>query len=319
MPLSLIPWIFVVLWASGFVGSKLGLQFTDPATLLTIRTALNVLVLGVLVVVLKRKTLSPRKTFHACISGLMIHGMYLGGTYSAIKLGMPASLSALLVGLQPILTAVTLVAVGTTYLRWRQWLGLALGLVGIFLVLHGKMEWEDTANKGWAFLSIAIALVGITFGTLYQKKFCNGTDLVTCVTWQYLAALVVFAIAAYAFEPLVVHWTPTFIATLAWLVIVLSVLAVLLLLYMVEHGESEKVASVFYLVPPVTAVQAWLLFDERFDFIGALGFGFAALAVYLVGLKKPTRLSKSSSLRRKSNDHKNVSTQQEDLQVNSAK
>ncbi|MBD1557117.1 DMT family transporter [Vibrio sp. S9_S30] len=288
MPLSLIPWVFVVLWASGFVGSKLGLQFTDPATLLTVRTALNVVVLGVLVVLLKRKALSPNKAFHACISGLMIHGMYLGGTYVAIKLGMPASLSALLVGLQPVLTAVVLVSVGTAFLRWYQWLGLALGLVGIFLVLNGKIEWVEATNQGGAFFSIAVALMGITFGTLYQKKFCNGTDLVTCVTWQYLAALIVFTMAAYAFEPLMIDWTLTFVATLTWLVIVVSVLAVLLLLYMVDHGESEKVASVFYLVPPVTAVQAWLLFDERFDMTGVIGFGLAALAVYLVGAGKPS-------------------------------
>ncbi|KJY75198.1 DMT family transporter [Vibrio nigripulchritudo] len=293
MPTRWIPWIFVVLWASGFVGSKLGLEYTDPATLLTVRTGLNVLILSTLVVLLRRKALPARKAMHACISGLMIHGMYLGGTYVAIKLGMPASLSALLVGLQPILTAVVLVVVGTTVLRPLQWGGLILGLVGIFLVLHGKMEWVDDSNKLGSYAAIIIALLGITFGTLYQKKFCQGTDLVTCVTWQYLASLILFAGTAWVFEPLYIHWTPTFVATLTWLVVVLSVLAVLLLLYMVEHGESEKVASTFYLVPPVTAIQAWLLFDESFDLMGVVGFGCAALAVYLVASKGKPRVAAS--------------------------
>ncbi|MDN3612481.1 DMT family transporter [Vibrio ostreicida] len=289
-----VPFVFVVLWASGFVGARLGLQYAEPATLLTIRMMANVVMFFVLVHVLGRAI--PRKGpfFHSCVVGIFIHGFYLGGTYMAIHLGMPAGLSSLLVGLQPIFTAVLLVVFTRERFVWSQWMGLALGFVGIGLVLFGKVQWQLEQHKLLAIGFCLLSLIGITLGTLYQRRFCHGGDKLGSALVQYMAAGCLFLPYALLNESMQVHWTIEFMMTLGWLVVVLSGFAVLLLLYMVEHGAASKVACVFYLVPPVTAVQAWLIFDESFDRWGMLGFMCAAMAVYLV-VKAPTfsRLGRS--------------------------
>lgn len=286
MWLKAIPFVFVILWASGFVGARFGLEYAEPATLLTIRMFANVAVFILLIAFLRRRVPTGRDFLHSCVVGILIHGCYLGGTYAAIGLGMPAGLSSLLVGIQPIATAVLLVVVAKHHFRLSQWMGLALGLLGIFLVLMGKMEWQSDTHKFEAIMMCMLALIGITLGTLYQKRYCQYVDMVGSAMVQYLAAAVVFLPYAYQFETMQVNWTAEFILTLLWLVVVLSCVAILLLLYMVKQGASSSVASVFYLVPPTTALQAWLLFGESFDLLGLLGFILAAVAVYLV-VKKP--------------------------------
>lgn len=283
------PFIFVVLWATGFIGARFGLDYAEPMTFLLIRMVANVLVFITLMFILKAKLPKGRACFHAFVSGILIHGFYLGGTYIGISFGMPAGLCSLLVGLQPILTAIFLVNTTNSALRHSQWLGLAIGFIGITLVLQGNIAWQSYEQVEAAFLFTIMALLGITFGTLYQKKFCQNMDMIGAAVWQYMGAGLLFLPIALTTETMIVQWTPQFIFTLTWLVFALSVVAVLLLLYMVKHGESSKVASVFYLVPPTTALQAWLVFDERFDLLGAAGFACAALAVYLV-VRKP-RLS----------------------------
>ncbi|USD34371.1 MULTISPECIES: DMT family transporter [Vibrio] len=282
MLVKLIPFVFVVLWASGFVGARFGLQYAEPATLLTLRMLANVGFFWLLVTLLRRSIPKGKLFWHSCMVGVLIHGFYLGGTYIAIKLGMPAGLSSLLVGIQPILTAVLLVVFQREYFKLSQWFGLALGFVGISLVLIGKTQWQDETHKVVAIGLCILSLVGITLGTLYQKRFCQGVDMVGSALIQYLAAGCVFLPYAMSFETMQVNWTLEFVLTLGWLVVVLSCVAILLLLYMVENGASSKVASVFYLVPPMTAIQAWFIFDESFDRLAMLGFALAALAVYLV-------------------------------------
>lgn len=286
MWIKAIPFVFVVLWASGFVGARFGLQYAEPATLLTIRMIANVALFVLLIGFLRRRVPTGKAFLHSCVVGFLIHGCYLGGTYAAIGLGMPAGLSSLLVGIQPIATAVLLVAVSKQRFKLSQWIGLLLGLMGIFLVLMGKMEWQSEAHKLEAVLMCMMALVGITVGTLYQKRYCHHVDMVGSAMVQYLAAAALFLPYAFHFETMQVNWTAEFILTLLWLVVVLSCVAILLLLYMVKHGASSSVASVFYLVPPTTALQAWVLFGESFDFVGFIGFTLAAMAVYLV-VKKP--------------------------------
>ncbi|WP_171981426.1 DMT family transporter [Vibrio aestuarianus] len=286
MLIRLIPFLFVVLWASGFVGARFGLAYAEPATLLTLRMVANVVLFWGLVVLLKRRIPQGRHFWHSCVSGVLIHGCYLGGTYQAIFWGMPAGLSSLLVGIQPILTALLLVVMSSERFNIAQWLGLALGFTGISLVLMGNIEWQSEHYKWFAIGLCLLSLLGITPGTLYQKKFCQGIDMVGSATVQYLAALFLFLPWALSFETMQVQWTPTFIMTLAWLVVVLSCISILLLLYMVEHGAASSVASVFYLVPPTTAIQAWLAFGESFDWLGVAGFCLAAIAIYLV-VKKP--------------------------------
>ncbi|EOD5328687.1 DMT family transporter [Vibrio parahaemolyticus] len=286
MLIRAIPFVFVILWASGFVGARFGLQYAEPATLLSIRMAFNVLLFLVLVAVLRRRLPTGKDFWHSCVVGALIHGFYLGGTYFAIALGMPAGLSSLLVGIQPILTAALLVAFVREEFKPSQWLGLALGFVGIAMVLMGKMEWQSEQHKVLVIGLCLLALVGITLGTLYQKKHCQQVDMVGGATVQYLAALIMFLPVAMQFETMQVQWELEFILTVLWLVVVLSCVAILLLLYMVRNGASSSVASVFYLVPPTTAIQAWLAFGESFDWMGISGFVLAATAVYLV-VKKP--------------------------------
>ncbi|EMX0220882.1 DMT family transporter [Vibrio fluvialis] len=286
MLVKMIPFLFVVLWASGFVGARFGLAYAEPMTFLTLRMVFNVLLFAVLIAVLKRRLPTGKQFWHSCMSGLLIHGLYLGGTYQAIYWGMPAGLTSLLVGIQPIFTALLLVCMATERFNLAQWLGLAMGFAGISCVLLGNIEWQSDAHKWAAIGMCVISLAGITLGTLYQKKFCQGVDLIGGALVQYVAAAALLLPAAVSFETMQVDWTPTFIMTLAWLVVVLSCIAILLLLYMVEHGASSSVASVFYLVPPTTAIQAWICFGESFDMLGVLGFVMAAMAVYLV-VKKP--------------------------------
>ncbi|OQQ06666.1 EamA family transporter [Vibrio campbellii] len=286
MLIRAIPFVFVILWASGFVGARFGLQYAEPATLLSIRMAFNVLLFLVIVAFLRRRIPTGRDFWHSCVVGILIHGFYLGGTYFAISLGMPAGLSSLLVGIQPILTAVLLVAFASEQFKPSQWIGLSLGFVGIAMVLMGKMEWQSDLHKTLAIGVCLSSLFGITLGTLYQKKYCQQVDMVGGATVQYLAALAMFLPIAMQFETMQVQWTTEFILTLIWLVVVLSCVAILLLLYMVKNGAASSVASVFYLVPPTTALQAWFAFGESFDWMGIVGFVLAATAVYLV-VKKP--------------------------------
>lgn len=279
---QIAPYLFVVLWSSGFIGARFGLPYAEPATFLMLRMMANVLVFGVLVVALKAHLPKGKMRWHSFAVGVLIHGFYLGGTYKAISLGMPAGLCALLVGIQPILTAVIMVVMSNEKLRPSQWFGLMVGFVGISLVLQGNMEWQQEGAKAMAFGFTMLALLGITLGTLYQKRFCQGVDLIGGTFYQYIATGLLLAVVAISTETMVVEWNSQFILTLVWLVLVLSLVAILLLLYMVKHGESSKVASVFYLVPPMTALQAWLAFGEQFDVFGAVGFALAALAVYLM-------------------------------------
>ncbi|MBW3698190.1 DMT family transporter [Vibrio sp. T187] len=289
MLLKMIPFVFVMLWASGFIGARLGLEYAEPATLLTIRMVSNVAFFLLLIALLKRKIPRGMDFVHSFIVGALIHGFYLGGSYLAIGWGMPAGLSSLLVGLQPILTALLIVGFTAERFKLSQWLGLGLGFIGICLVLIGDIEWQNDDHKLIAFAGCMLALIGITFGTLYQKRYCKGVDMVGSALIQYLAAGVMFLPAALHYETMEVQWTMEFILTMVWLVVVLSCVAILLLLYMVENGAASAVASVFYMVPPVTAIQAWLMFGETFDALGALGFVLAAVAVYLV-VKKPNLL-----------------------------
>ncbi|OEF05385.1 DMT family transporter [Vibrio genomosp. F10] len=287
MLIRMIPFVFVMLWASGFVGARFGLQYAEPATLLSIRMVANVVLFLLLIAVLKRSIPKGRALLHCLVVGILIHGFYLGGVFMAISLGMPAALSSLLVGIQPILTAVLLLTWGSEKFTLSQWLGLGLGFIGISLVLVGNIEWQSKQYQ-WLAISITLcSLFGMTLGTLYQKKFCQKVDMVGAAMLQYVAAAGLFIPYAFMFETRQVEWTSEFILTLLWLVVVLSCFAVLLLLYMVKNGAASSVASVFYLVPPTTALQAWLMFGESFDWLGGMGFVFASVAVYLV-VKKPT-------------------------------
>jgi drug/metabolite transporter (DMT)-like permease len=279
-----MPGVFVLLWSTGFIGAKYGLPYAEPFTFLTLRFIIVIALLVVLV--MARGAVwprDPRLIGHLAVSGLLVHAAYLGGVFGAIQHGVPAGLVALVAGLQPLLTAsVAGPFLGETVGR-RQWFGLCLGLLGVAMVLSTRLTGVGFDTFGWDGMVFAIAaLLAITGGTLYQKRFCTGMDLGSGTLVQYVAALVALAPVALLTETMTVHWTLSFVLSLGWLVLVLSLGAISLLMTLIRLGEAAKVASFFYLVPPVTAVLAYLLFDEALTPLALAGMGATAVGVALV-------------------------------------
>ncbi len=281
------PALFVVLWSSGFIGTKSGLPYAEPMTFLSLRMIAVVAVL-VLVVLITRPPWPRRAAIlHNVVAGFLMQALYLGGVFVAIYHGLPSGLAALVVALQPVLTS-------TLANRWlgekvapHQWLGLLLGLLGVSLVVQGKAAGGGTSAIGW--IAIFVALIGITAGTLYQKRFAGGVDWRSGLLIQFGAAGVLFALAAYLFETRIVRWTPEFIFALSWLVFVLSLGAIWLLYFMIGHSAATRVVSLFYLTPPVTALMAWALFDERLGPVALLGMAISVAGVFLVNWRAPSQ------------------------------
>ncbi len=278
------PGIFVLLWASGFIGAKLGLSYVEPLTFLSLRMIAVVLLLGVIIALTRPKWPDGRGILHSAATGLMVHGLYLGGVFVAIENGMSPGLAALVVSLQPVLTS-------TIANRWlgervlvRQWLGLALGIGGVYLVLYEKTALGGTGLL--ALLAATTALLGITVGTLYQKRFGGGMDWRPALCVQYAAAGLLFGLGALAFETRIVHWTAQLVFALAWLVFVLSLGAIWLLYFLIRRAAATRVVSLFYLTPPVTALMAWGLFDETLNPLALAGMAICVAGVFLVNWKR---------------------------------
>lgn len=274
------PGLFVVLWASGFIGAKFGLPYAEPMTFLSIRMAVALLLLGAVIVITRPTWPGVGGAMHSAVTGLLMHGLYLGGVFVSIHQHLPAGLTALIVGLQPVLTS-------TLANRWlgervivRQWIGLVLGAVGIYLVVHGKTAAGDTSVLAWA--ASAVALTGITIGTLYQKRFGGGIDWRPGFVIQYAAAGIFFGVNAWLFESRVVQWVPEFVFALAWLVLVLSIGAIWLLYFLIRRSAAARVVSLFYLTPPLTALMAFVLFDERLEALSFAGMAVCVISVFLV-------------------------------------
>lgn len=287
MLLKFVPFLFLFLWASGFVGARLDLQYAEPATLLSLRMLANLGLFILMLWLLRQRMPTGRLLLHCVVAGLLAQGLFLGGTYLAIAGGMPSGLCSLLVGVQPILTAVILLGSGEQRFSATQWLGLALGFVGIALVLQGKMAWQHDGDRWLAYGFAILALLGITLGTLYQKRHCQGVSMLGNLVAQNLGAGLLFLPVAALFETGTVNWTTEFLLVMGWLVVVLSLLATQLLIFMISQGKASSVATVFYLVPPITALQAWVLFGETMAPAGLFGFLLSALAVYLVVRPEP--------------------------------
>lgn len=284
-----MPAVFVLLWSTGFIGAKFGLPFAEPFTFLLIRFAALVVVLVPAALLLRASwPKTPVEGAHIAVTGLLVHGGYLGGVFSAINLGLSAGVAALIVGLQPLLTAVVVGPLLGERVSYRQWMGFILGLGGVALVIGEKLLAVEVSFS-WPGAVLAVgALVAITAGTVYQKRFCTGMDLTSGSAIQFGAAALLMAVLALLTETMRVAWTPTFILTLGWLVLVLSIGAMNLLLVMIRQGEVARVASFFYMVPPVTAVIAWILFDERMGAMALAGMALAAAGVALV-VSRPAR------------------------------
>ena len=272
------PLLFVVLWSTGFIGARLGLPHSEPLTFLFVRYLLVVALLLALSLLSKAPwPAQPRDWFHIGVAGLLIHGVYLGGVFIAISMGLPSGVAALVVGLQPLLVAVGAgLFLHETVVR-RQWLGLVLGLAGVALVLANKL---GTGFELQALLPCVISLLAITCGNLYQKRFCPQFDWRTGAVAQFVPTVVLTGIAAALTETLRIDWVPEMVFAMGWLVLVLSLGAVSLLNWLIRNNNSVNVASLFYLVPPCTAVVAWLLFGESFAGTALVGMGLVVWGVY---------------------------------------
>lgn len=278
---SLAPIIFVLLWSTGFIGAKYALPGIEPFTLLFVRFALALGMLLLVFVWLRPDfPRSWRQRFHLMASGLLVHGAYLGGVFTAIKLGMPAGVCAILVGLQPLLTAFVTPFLFRTRLTQLQWIGIVLGLLGIVMVLSNRLSLDGFGMD--AILAAMVALCGITAGTLYQKVITVETSVLSTAFFQYCSTLLLFGALSMGFETREIHWDLQLFLALWWLVIGLSIGAILLLNYLIRNNEAYKVTSLFYLVPPLTVMESYLLFDEGMDAINIAGMVIVAISVYTV-------------------------------------
>lgn len=278
-----IPALFVLLWSTGFIGARLGLPHAGPLTFLSLRYGLAAGLL-IIIALLMRAPWPQRPTdiVHYSVAGLLVHGVYLGGVFVGISLGVEAGLSALIVSLQPLLVAAFAgVLLGERVSR-RQWVGLALGLAGVALILFHKLG--RGLGDGLGVLACLAALLGISVGTLYQKRYCARMDLRTGSAIQFAAAGVTTAPLAFLLEQGRVGWSGEFLFALLWLVLVLSLGAVSLLYLLIRRGAAASVSSLFFLVPPCTALIAWPLFGERLGPAALLG-----MALTLAGVGLATR------------------------------
>ena len=272
------PLLFVVLWSTGFIGARLGLPHSEPLTFLFVRYLLVVALL--LALALLSKAPWPARAmdwFHIGVAGLLIHGIYLGGVFIAISMGLPAGVAALVAGLQPLLVAVGAGLFLRETVVPRQWLGLVLGLAGVALVLENKL---GTGFELQALLPCLISLMSITCGNLYQKRFCPQFDWRTGAVAQFVPTVVFTGMAAALTETLRIDWVPDMVFAMGWLVLVLSLGAVSLLNWLIRNNNAVNVASLFYLVPPCTALVAWLLFGESFAGTALVGMGLVVWGVY---------------------------------------
>jgi drug/metabolite transporter (DMT)-like permease len=282
--LPLMPWVFVLIWSTGFIVARYGMPHAPPLSFLSLRYALSVACL----VAWSRMAQAawpqhPRQWLHLAVTGTLVHAGYLGGVWAAVKSGMGAATAALLVGMQPVLTAVWLStrrgASGGARPARREWFGLLLGLIGLSLVVEGKLDIGEVTSLNLALAMVA--LLSITFGTLYQKRFVAPCDVRTANSVQLLAALAVsLPFAMLESEPM--RWHPHLIGAMAWSVLVLTIGGSSLLYLLIQRGAATRVASLLYLVPPCTAVFAWLLFGEAFTAVMLLGLLLTVLGVAMV-------------------------------------
>lgn len=282
-----MPAVFVLIWSTGFIVARYGMPHAPPFKFLVIRYALSIACFVLWIVLAKVKWPSHRAQWlHLAVTGVFMHAGYLGGVWAAVKLGMGSGLSSLIVGLQPVLTALWLAATGYRIVP-RQWLGLVLGFIGLVLVVSRKFGAGGEAN--WLNMSLIVgALFSITIGTLYQKRFVTSCDVRSANTVQLGAALLVTLPLA-ALELEAIRWNSELVGAIAWSVLALTLGGSSLLYLLIQKGAAASVTSLMYLVPPVTAFIAWILFAEPITFTTVLGTLLTALGVALVVRQpKPT-------------------------------
>ncbi|MDX5409530.1 MAG: DMT family transporter [Thauera sp.] len=280
----LTPLLFVLLWSTGFIGAKYGLPYAEPLSFLAIRYVLVIGLMTLLALAMRAPwPAKPREALHIGVTGLLVHAVYLGGVFMSIHRGLPAGISALVVGMQPLLTGALAGLLLGERVSARQWSGLALGFGGVALVVGSKASVDGAAADALAHMLIpaVAALLGITAGTLYQKRFCPRFDLRTGSVLQFLPSLALTALVASQTETMAIQWTGDFVFALLWLVLVLSIGAISLLNLLIRSGSAVNVASLFYLTPPTTALIAWAMFGETLSPLALAGMAVAVSGVWL--------------------------------------
>lgn len=278
-----MPFAFVLIWSTGFIVAKFGLPYAPPLTFLMLRFIGVLLFLFPLVLIL-RAPWPAGSMRHIAVAGILVQAGYLAGVWCAIKMGMPAGLSALIVGMQPVLTAFAAPLIGEK-VRGRQWIGLIFGLCGVALVVANKIT---LIGLTWQSIALCVmALLSITIGTMYQKRHCPHFDLRTGTIIQFAASSVVvlpFAIWLEDFSPALqtVQWTSNFIGALLWAILALSIGSIFLLFTLIRKSAATQVTSLLYLTPPTTALMAWAAFGEVFSLIGMIGMLLAVIGVVFV-------------------------------------
>ena len=279
------PALFVFLWSTGFIGAKYIVPYAEPFTFLTIRYFLAALILFAIAYAFKQPLKLNKEQFKASFAvGILLHVIYIGGVFYAVSLGVSAGISAVIVSIQPVLVSLLAVPLLGERLRWVQVVGLFLGVAGIALLLLPKVFQGDyTASTSIVGIVICvIALLGTSGGYLVQKKLGGEIPFLSGTGAQYAISAIAFAILSVATEDQIIQWVPEFFFGLAWIVFMLSIASIVLLYGMLRTGSASKVSSLYYLVPPVAAIQAYFLFDEVIGLVGIIGMAFAGLGVVLV-------------------------------------
>lgn len=281
LPALSLPFLFIIMWSSGYVVGKMALPFVGPYTLIFIRFASAALILLAVALATKAPWPKTRAQFgHLVVVGLLIQALQFAGLYMGLGLGVSAGVAALIVGTMPVFTALGATKFLNEKVTGIEWMGLVGGLAGVALVVYEQLARTATASLS-AYLCVVLALVGITVGTLYQKKYCSAMDLRTGGFIQLTTAAIVMYFLAQHFEGLAVQWTPTMIFASGWLSLVNSIGAISILFILVRKGEASRVAGLFHLIPSVTALMGFVFLGESFSVLNAIGFLITALAVYV--------------------------------------
>ncbi len=286
MLLRIAPILFVVLWSTGFIASKVAGEHAEPFTFLAIRFSLVTLLLAPVMLFGSRPSI--RSARDAAITGALIHTCYIGGVMWAMRIGMPTGVVTIIVCLQPLLTSILAGALLGERMDRRHWIGIGLGLVGAALVLAPKLVLGLSAEAVAAIQPLAViasvgSMIAITTGTLYQKMHGTTGDLPKLAFYQYVGATTLATVLAFATETREVDWTQGFVISLVWLVVVLSIGAIGLLLMMIRASAVSRVTSLFYLVPATTALMAWVLLGEQLTLVQVAGMILVMVAVGMIG------------------------------------
>ncbi len=283
------PIIFVIFWSTGFISARYAMPYAEPFGFLTVRYILSIAALAAIAAAFRAPRLTWIHRRDSMVAGMLLHAVYLGMVFWAIDNGMPAGLSALIVGLQPILTAFMAAgALGET-ITPRHWIGLSIGLVGVTMVLLPRIGVIGSGVNVWTIGACLLAVLGMSAGTVWQKARLKGANLMATTSWQFVgAAILTLPLALFAESHEVTITTPL-VLSMIWLVLVLSVGTILLLMWLIEQGAVSRVAALFYLVPACTAVFAFILFGEPLSAIQIVGMAVTALAVAMAAGKAAPR------------------------------